>query len=143
MSIQTKIKTSVRLIYDAKQHCTVVQERNGKTLAVDCPSTGGGQEFSPTNLVAAGLAGCMSLSMGAVALRDNLDLTGMQVLVGISMLKKPETRIGEIAVTVNMPKDFTKTERMKLERAVEACPIKHSFLREIPISLEFHYPNEG
>jgi uncharacterized OsmC-like protein len=61
--------SELRINYDGVQHCTALQESQGKIVAMDaCPETGGkGEEFSPMNLAGAGLAGCMLFSMGMVA----------------------------------------------------------------------------
>ena len=61
--------SSVLTTYDALQHCVSVKSAQGKQLAMDCPYTGKGEEFSPTELVEAALAGCMLMSMGALAMR--------------------------------------------------------------------------
>jgi putative redox protein len=136
----TTVTPQLRATYDGQQHCTVAQGSNGKTLAIDCPYTGGGNEFSPGSLVGAGLAGCVLLSMGTLAQRDELDITGTAVDVDLSMIDKPERRIDAVDVTVNMPRNFSEKDRSRLERAAEACPIKHSFRHEVTISTKFVYP---
>jgi len=75
---QEVIMSELQISYDGIQHATALQEPQGKTVAMDgCPATGGkGEEFSPMNLVGAGLAGCMLFSMGMVALQDKLDISG-------------------------------------------------------------------
>jgi uncharacterized OsmC-like protein len=55
----------VVLTHDGPQHCTAQRLPDGNTVAMDCPYTGKGPEFSPTNMVEAALAGCMLISMGA------------------------------------------------------------------------------
>jgi len=130
----------VQLTYDGTQHCTAVQDPNAKTVAIDCPKSGNGEEFYPDNLVGAGLAGCMLLSMGAVAQRDHIDISGTKVDVNVSMADKPDRHIGEIDVTVSMPKAFSPAERQKLEKGAAACPIKHSFRPDTKIVTRFEYP---
>ena len=131
--------SKIQMKYDGEQHCTGSQP-NGKTVAVDCPYTGKGEEFSPGNLVGAGLAGCMLLSMGAVAKRDEIDISNTEVEVEITMVDKPETRIGLLDVKVSMPRDYSDTDRTKLERAAAACAIKHSFRPDVKIATRFEYP---
>jgi uncharacterized OsmC-like protein len=108
---------------------------------MDCPYTGKGEEFSPTNLVEAALAGCMLLSMGALATRNEIDISGTHIEVQISTTDKPVMRINEIDIKVTMPRDFSKKDRVRLERSAEACPIKHSFGADIPISVSYSYPD--
>ena len=106
---------------------------------MDCPYTGKGEEFSPGNLVGSALAGCMFLSMGAVAQRDKLDLIGACVDVELTNVEKPVSRIGSIDLAFTMPERLTETDRAKLERAAGFCPIKASFHPDVRISVSFDY----
>jgi len=64
--------TKLHVTYDGVQHCIALEGTVGKMVATDVPhSCGGkGEEFSPIELVGAGLGSCMLLSMGTLALRD-------------------------------------------------------------------------
>ncbi len=132
----------IRTTYDAVQHCIAVKEPEGKTVAMDCPYTGKGEEFSPGNLVAASLGGCILLSMGTLAVRSELDISGTCVDVDISMVDKPRMRIGAIDITVTMSAGFSDKDRLTLQRAAEHCPIKHSFDSDIPITVQFEYTKQ-
>jgi uncharacterized OsmC-like protein len=68
--------SDLRITYDGSQHCTALQEKKGKTVATDCPYISKGEEVSLMELVEAGLAGCMLISMGMLAMRDKLDISG-------------------------------------------------------------------
>ena len=54
--------------YEGGLHCSMVHEPSGATLSTDAPvdNNGKGESFSPTDLVGAALAGCMSTIMGIV-----------------------------------------------------------------------------
>lgn len=130
----------VTTIYDDVQHCTAVREPHGNTVAMDCPYTGKGEEFSPGQMAEAAIAGCMLLSMGAVALRRELDISGTNVDVKTSMTEAPPHRIDSIDVTVIMPRSFDANDRIRLERAADACPIKHSFPDDVPVTVTWRYP---
>lgn len=132
--------TRVETRYDGPQHCSALKESQGKTVSMDCPYTGKGEEFSPTDLVEAALAGCMLLSMGTLATRNEIDMSGTRIEVKISTADKPPMRFNGIDIEVTMPRDFSKKDRLRLERAAEACPIKHSFGSDIPISVRYSYP---
>ena len=127
----------LQVIYDGSQHCTARLEPQEKVVATDCPYTSKGEEFSPMNLVGTGLAGCMLISMGTLAMRDQLDIAGTCVDVNLSASEK---RIEAIDLTFRLPRDFSRVERLKLERAAEMCPIEHSFHSDIPVSVRFNYP---
>lgn len=131
--------STLRITYDGDQHCTAIREPQGNTVAMDCPYTGKGEEFSPGNLVGSALAGCMFLSMGTVAQRDQLDLTGACVDVELMNVAQPTSRIGSINLTFVMPGHLSEKDRTKLERAAGLCPIKASFHPDVAISCSFEY----
>ena len=133
--------TTLSITYDRTQHCTAVQAPQGKAVATDaCTATGGkGEEISPKNLVGAGLTGCMLFSIGMVALRDGVDLSGTRVNVEISATEHPAARLGAIDLEFIMPGSIPESERPKLERAAELCPIHGSFHPDIPITAHFRY----
>ncbi len=129
---------TLRITYDELQHCTVLREPQGNTVAMDCPYTGKGEEFSPGNLVGAGLAGCMLISMGTLALRDKIDISGTSVDVQMTQTDK---RIEAISLLFSMPRNFSAKERVKLERAAGLCPIKNSLHPDVTISVNYKYPD--
>ena len=137
----TDVSRRVITLHDGQQHCTAGRQPDGNTVAMDCPYTGKGEEFSPTNMVEAAIAGCMLLSMGPQAMSSNLDISGTQIEVKVSMIHKPRMHFGSIDITVRMPQGLTEKDRARLERAAEYCPIKHSFSSDIPISVEHVYPD--
>ena len=125
--------------YDAMQHCTALKPSKDKTVSMDCPYTGKGEEFSPGNLVEAALAGCILLSMGTLAMRHGINLEGAKVEVNITSTDKPVMRFQSIEVQVSMPAGLPPDDRTKVERAAEGCPIKHSFDRDIPVTVNYVY----
>ena len=133
--------SSVITTYDGGQHCTAADQSKGKSVAMDCPYTGKGEELSPGNLLESSLAGCMMISMGPTAARDRIDLTGTTIEVTLEGTPPPKIGYTGIRVDVNMPEGLSDTQRKKLERAADTCPIKHSFKDEIAVSVAYHYPD--
>ena len=133
--------TDVQITYDSLQHCTALKESRAKTVSMDCPYTGKGEEFSPTNLVEAALGGCMLIAMGTIAMRHELDLSGARIDVSIAATDKPVMRFSEVDIEVNMPAGLSERQRAMLERAADGCPIKHSFGSDIPVRVKFSYPS--
>ena len=129
----------IQTTYSAEQHCTALKQSRAKSVSMDCPYTGKGEEFSPTNLVEAALGGCMLLSMGTLAMRNQLDISGSQIEVDISTTDKPVMRFNKIEIVVTMPNNLSTADRTKLEKASDACPIKHSFDSDIPITVKYNY----
>jgi len=131
------------MIYDGFQHATASQEEResarGRTVATDCPYTGKGEELSPLELTGTGLAGCCLISMGTLAMRRKIDISGTRLDVELSWTKRMD-RIGSIDLTFNMARNYTPKERIMLERAADSCPIKHSFHSDTKIKAKFIYP---
>lgn len=90
--------------YEGGLHCSMVHEPSGATLSTDAPvdNNGKGESFSPTDLVGAALAGCMSTIMGIVAERKGINLEGMTVEVAKHMNADPR-RIGKLEVVITVP----------------------------------------
>ena len=93
------------------------------------------------NLLEAALAGCMLLAMGALAMRHAIDLTGARIDVDVTATDRPVMRFQSVDVRVSMPAGLSKTDRTRLERAAEGCPIKHSFASDIPLNVTYTYPD--
>jgi uncharacterized OsmC-like protein len=133
----------VSLTYDGFQHATSLQtEREtarGKTVATDCPYTGKGEEFSPLELTGTAIAGCCLISMGTLAMRREIDISGTRLDIELSWTKKMD-RIGAINLIFTMARNYSDKEHMMLERAADACPIKHSFHPDTKITTQFIYP---
>ncbi len=134
---------TLRLTYDGVQHGTALKEPQHKSVAIDCPYTGKGEELSPGNLVGIGVAGCMLLSMGALAQRDKLDLRGTVVDIELTETDKPFAHIDTIILAFRVPRNFSPEDRKKLERAAGLCPIKASFRPETTITAKFSYTKEA
>ena len=82
-------------------------------------------------------------SMGTLAMRDNIDLTGAEMEVHFNVDMKGNFRYTSIDVTGRMPAGLSAEERIKLEKAAELCPIKHMFADEIPVNVEYRYPDQA
>ncbi len=128
----------VQVTYTGDGKCLAMDRKSGRNVASDCSMTKG-QEFGPESLVAAGLGSCMPISMSSFAERHGLDVSGSRVEVEAALGGKPEMRITGLNVTVRVPKSFTEQERARLEKAAEACPIKHSFRADTEISTIYEF----
>ena len=132
--------SQVTTVYDSSQHCIATKIPQNLEVEMDCPYTGKGEKFSPGDLLESALAGCMLISMGALAMRNNIDLSGTKISVDVDATVDPVMRYKGITVNVEMAKNFDEKDRIKLERAAETCPIKHSFKSDSPINVNYSYP---
>lgn len=131
--------STLTLTYDGDQHAAALKEPHHNTVAIDCPFTAKGDEFSPGNLLGISVAGCMLLSMGAVARRDHLNLKGTVVEIDLTETAEPYPHVDSITLSFNVPRDFAAVERDKMERAASLCPIKHSFGKDTVVTTTYHY----
>ena len=129
----------LNLTYDGEQHATAQNEPNRNILAIDCPYTGKGEEFSPASLLSVSLASCMLLAMGALAQRDGLNLKGTVVDISFTGMEKRFPHVDTITLVFNIPRDFAETDRKKLERAAGICPIMASIDEHTAVTSEFRY----
>lgn len=127
--------------YDGGQRCTARDVAKKKSVAMDCPYTGKGEELSPGNLLEAALSGCILISMGPTATREGIDLAGASISIDVASSPPPKIDYTGFKIDVNMPAGLTELQRAKLERAAETCPIKHSFKDEIELTVAYYYPD--
>ncbi len=130
---------TLKIRYDGDQHATALNEPHHNIVAIDCPFTGKGVEFSPASLFGISLASCMLLSMGAIAQRDEIDLTGTVVDIAFSGLDKVFPHVDMISLDFRVPQDLPEAEQAKLERAAALCPIRASIDAETEVITAFHY----
>ena len=128
----------VQVTYTGNGECMAIDRKSGRSVASDCSMTKG-REFGPESLVAAGLGSCMLISMSSYAERHGLDVSGSRVEVEAALGGKPEMRVTGFKIIVKVPNSFTEQERARLEKAAEACPIKHSFRPDTDISTHYEF----
>jgi len=130
---------TVKLTYDSDHHVTAIMEPQHKIVGVDCPYTGDGAEFSPANLLSISLGSCMLLSIGAVAQRAKLDLSGTTVSVRFKEEAKPFPHVSSIHYVVDIPRQFSAVDMRRIENAADLCPIKTNIGDNTEIKVEFTY----
>ena len=130
---------NLRVTYDGYQHATAIDEPQHNVVKIDCPYTGKGEEFSPVSLLGVSLASCMLLSMGAIAQRDQLDLTGTTVDISLQGMEQRFPHVDAINLRFRFPKDFDKSDRRKLEHAAALCPVMASIDEKTTVTTTFEF----
>jgi uncharacterized OsmC-like protein len=131
--------STVKLVYDSDHHVTATKEPEHKIVSVDCPYTGTGAEFSPANLLSISLGSCMLLSIGAVAHRAHLDLSGTTVNVQFEEVAEPFPHVAAIHYVVDIPRQLSALNMRRIENATELCPIKANIGDDTEITVKFNY----
>ena len=131
--------------YEGDLRCVAVHGPSGATIQTDAPrdNEGLGQSFSPTDLVATGLATCIMTILGIIGRRDGIDLRGMTAVVEKHMVADPHRRIGRLPVTVTIPARLDDDQKKRLERAAHLCPVHQSIHAEIDAPIAFVYPADA
>jgi uncharacterized OsmC-like protein len=126
-------------IYEGGLRCRASHGPSGTTLVTDAPvdNHGKGESFSPTDLVATALGGCMMTIMGIVADRHGLDLAGMTAETVKVMSDAAPRRIASLKTTITIPLPADHESRPVLEQAAVTCPVHKSLHPEIDAAVEF------
>lgn len=132
------------LIYEGGLRCLATHGPSGATLQTDAPmdNHGRGEAFSPTDLVATGLAACIATTMGIVATRHRWDITGMRLEVTKEMSKDTPRRIVRLSTDVWLPIARATDPNRLLERAAATCPVHRSLHPDVEKPVVFHYQDE-
>lgn len=121
---------TIEVEYQGGLHTEATHGPSQATLTTDAPTDNGGrgEGFSPTDLVATALGGCILTIMGLVAERNGLDISGTRARVTKEMVADPHRRIARLEVVLTWPPgcEFSAADRAKLERAASHCPVHAS-----------------
>jgi len=131
--------SEVLYIGDLRTQYTHLQ--SGAVLLTDAPTDnqGKGEQFSPTDLVATSLAGCMMTIMGIFAQRSGFSIDGARAEVTKSMGTDPR-RISEIKIDLYFPaNNYSDKERAMIDYAVKNCPVELSLHPEIIRNVVCHF----
>lgn len=130
-------------VYEGKLRCVATHGPSMAKVATDAPvdNGGSGAEFSPTDLVATALGTCVLTTMGLVAARHDIDLSGMTVRVIKEMTQKPVRRISSLVTEIIVPAGAVPvgSDRDRLEAAANKCPVHASLHPDIDAPLTFRY----
>lgn len=127
--------------YDGSLRCEAQHVTSGKTLITDAPvdNQGKGESFSPTDLVATGLASCIATTMGIFAARHEIDLRGMQIVAKKEMTQTPPRRIARLTVDIAMPLPISHEHRETFERIAVTCPVHLSLHPDVEQVINFQW----
>ena len=114
--------------------------QSGETYITDAPTDneGKGKAFSPTDLIATGLANCMLTIMGIIAKRQSLDIEGTKAEVTKIMRTEPRM-ISEIRIDFFFPRSYDKDSKQLLQTSALNCPVAKSLANDLTQTINFHY----
>ena len=131
----------IEVEYTGDLHTEALHELSGRKLSTDAPldNSGKGESFSPTDLVATALGTCMATTMGILAKRHDIDMSGAKVNVQKEMVADPLRRVGRLEVVIDMPLPEDHPNRKALEQAALTCPVRQSLASNIEIPVRFQW----
>ncbi len=115
--------------------------RSNTTIITDAPvdNKGKGEAFSPTDLLAVGLATCIITTMGIKLEESGKDIKGSTVEVTKVMYAEPR-RIGEIHVKLQIvDNNFSEKEKQILTNIAHTCPVAKSLHPDIKQVIEIDF----
>jgi uncharacterized OsmC-like protein len=129
-----------KVTYLGELRTSSVHLQSGSEIISDAPidNNGKGEAFSPTDIVANGLASCMFTVMGIKAREMGVDFSGSTAEVTKVMAAEPR-RISEIHVTFNMSIKADEKTKTILERTALTCPVHYSLHPDIQREIVFNW----
>ncbi len=111
------------------------------TIITDAPTDNGGlgRAFSPTDLTVTSLGTCALTILGLYAKNHDIDIKGTKMEIIKEMSAAPR-KIARIQVTFIMPaNNFTDENKMRMEKAVHACPVHKSLGADVVQEFIFNW----
>ncbi len=119
-----------------------VHFQSGTKIITDAPTDnhGKGEAFSPTDLLCVSLANCQMTTMGIVAQRDGIDLTGMTCEIEKVMQASPR-KVAEIIIHLSLPnpEKLNEKERVLMRNTALKCPVAQSLSAEVKQTITFNF----
>jgi len=112
--------------------------QSGTKIITDAPTDnkGKGEAFSPTDLLAESLAGCILTTMGIAADVHGIDVTGTEAEVTKIMASDPR-RVAEVVVNLKFPRSYDEKQKTILERVAHTCPVALSLHPDVKQTVTF------
>jgi putative redox protein len=109
-----------------------VEIEGGHTIRVDEPAGAGGSDTgpSPTRLVAAGLAGCIAVTMEMYAERKGWNVGPVEVDVDVEYEGFAPL---SFAVTLRLPAELSDEQQTRLLAVARKCPVHKLLAGETPV----------
>ena len=112
--------------------------QSGTKIITDAPTDnkGKGEAFSPTDLLAESLAGCIITTMGIAADVHGINIDNTEAEVTKVMAANPR-RVAEVIINLKFPTTYTDKEKKILEHAALNCPVHVSLNPDMIKTIDF------
>jgi len=112
-----------------------IELEGGREIVVDEPASAGGSDKgpSPTQLLAASLAGCTAITLELYAERKGWDLGALEVEVDYTASERQAPAGFE--VVLRLPDSFDEDQRQRLLKIAAKCPVHKVLANEGSIAI--------
>jgi len=133
----------INTTYEGGLHCRAVHKPSGKSFETDAPvdNKGKGENFSPTDLLAASLAVCYLTTMGISAQERGIDMKGTTCRIEKHMSSDTPRRVVRLVAEIVFPAGIPFDKRGILEAVALHCPVAKSIHPDIDVDLNLHFPD--
>ncbi len=132
---------TISATYSGNKKCSLVHPE-GATLKTDAPKDIGGDAsaFSPTDLIAAGLASCILTTIAMYCDRNGIQIGNPTATVEKHMSMPPAPRrIARLPVFVELSASIPQELRERIEKVGYACPVHASLHPEVDAPITYRY----
>jgi len=132
---------TIKTIYTGDLQTIATHVRSGRTLVTDAPvdNQGKGENFSPTDLLAASLGSCTMTIIGIAARNHNFSVDGTRMEITKIMAENPR-RVAEVVIDYFFPPNsYSDREKAIIENAARTCPVARSLHTDLKQTLRFNY----
>ena len=132
---------TISATYSGNKKCSLVHPA-GATLKTDAPKDIGGDAsaFSPTDLMAAGLASCILTTIAMYCERNGIVIGNPTAVVEKHMSVPPAPRrISRLPAYVELPASIPPELRERIEKVGYACPVHASLPSDIEKPITYKY----
>ncbi|ANH82094.1 osmotically inducible protein OsmC [Niabella ginsenosidivorans] len=129
------------VVYNGDLRTTCTHLKSGSQIETDAPvdNNGKGERFSPTDLLATGLAACMLTVMGIKARSMDFDLNDIKIEVQKIMAENPR-RVAGIDLKFHIPEHLIQLDPKTitiLKNTAATCPVKKSLHPDVVINMDW------
>ncbi|HEY1354819.1 MAG TPA: OsmC family protein [Solirubrobacterales bacterium] len=105
-------------------------------LVTDEPAAAGGEDAgpSPTRLIAAGLAGCVAITMEMYAVRKGWDLGDVEVTVDVEYERHTPR---SFSTTIHLPGELSEEQCEALLKVAGRCPVHRVLAHETDVDISY------
>ncbi len=125
----------VQAVIHDKKYATYINTGTNSLIADEPLEHGGGNEgFSPTELLAAALAACTSITLRMYADRKEYALEKIEV--NVSLTRDTATNITSVIRNITTTGNMKEDERKRLLEIANSCPVHKILSNQITIKTE-------